>query len=214
MVEWGPCTLYPTTLTSNGGWSWRPLNPYLRGLMIDYLRSVMKPKDLRLAPDEAFLTSGVKDFPEWSLVRRWVQGWLRYVHWYAGTASSPDVTLKAFFDAPVVQLGQCPKVPILTAGPPSSGAVWLRGGFNGSYLVLVSGLIQPRSRRGLVAFEPASPLNGSVNEAFPVKEGNRSQSREGELRAHATYSPSPNEEKTGSRGPSQACDSGSSGGGT
>lgn len=38
--------------------------------------------------------------------------------------------------------------------------------------------------------------------------------REGELRAHATYSPSPNEEKTGSRGPSQACDSGSSGGGT
>lgn len=28
--------------------------------------------------------------------------WLRYVHWYAGTASSPDVTLKAFFDAPVV----------------------------------------------------------------------------------------------------------------
>lgn len=81
----------------------RPLNPYLRGLMIDYLRSVMKPKDLRLAPDEAFLTSGVKDFPEWSLVRRWVQGWLRYVHWYAGTASSPDVTLKAFFDAPVVQ---------------------------------------------------------------------------------------------------------------
>jgi hypothetical protein len=37
--------------------------------------------------------------------------------------------------------------------------------------------------------------------------------REGELRAHATHSPSPNEEKTGSRGPSQACDSGSSGGG-
>lgn len=35
----------------------RPLNPYLRGLMIDYLRSVMKPKDLRLPLDEAFLTS-------------------------------------------------------------------------------------------------------------------------------------------------------------
>ncbi|GFS28188.1 hypothetical protein Acr_15g0016270 [Actinidia rufa] len=193
----------------------RPLNPYLRGLMIDYLRSVMKPKDLRLAPDEAFLTSGVKDFPEWSLVRRWVQGWLRYVHWYAGTASSPDVTLKAFFDAPVVQLGQCPKVPILTAGPPSSGAVWLRGGFNGSYLVLVSGLIQPRSRRGLVAFEPASPLK-SVDQSMKHFQSKRGidLNREGELRAHATYSPSPNEEKTGSRGPSQACDSGSSGGGT
>lgn len=38
--------------------------------------------------------------------------------------------------------------------------------------------------------------------------------REGELQAHATHSPSPNEEKTGSRGPFQACDSGSSGGGT
>lgn len=30
----------------------RPLNPYLRGLMIDHLRPVMKPKDLRLAPPE------------------------------------------------------------------------------------------------------------------------------------------------------------------
>jgi hypothetical protein len=51
----------------------RPLNPYLVGLIIDYLRGVMKAKDLKLIPDELFEVGPMKDFLEWSTLRAWMK---------------------------------------------------------------------------------------------------------------------------------------------
>lgn len=46
----------------------------------------------------------MSDFLEWSLLRNWVKQWLSYSKWYYITALSPDVTLGAFFDAPMVEV--------------------------------------------------------------------------------------------------------------
>lgn len=80
----------------------RPLNPYLRGLMVDKLRSVMKPKELNLAPEEVFPTPNSRDLLEWTILRGWVKQWLKYVKWYSTDAMSPDVSINQFFNAPVV----------------------------------------------------------------------------------------------------------------
>jgi hypothetical protein len=105
------------TLLGHGGfelWLGRgvPLNPYLRGWVIDLLRKEllslsacakeMKPKDLRLIPDELFVHPNVRDFQEYSTLRGWVREWLRYCHWYFCTAMQPGVRLNDFFDAPIV----------------------------------------------------------------------------------------------------------------
>jgi len=74
-------------------------------------------------------------------------------------------------------------------------------------------LIKSQSQVEVETRDQINLLNLVFMKYFQSKRG-IDLNREGELRAHATYSPSPNEEKTGSRGPSQACDSGSSGGGT
>lgn len=42
-----------------------PLNPYLRASIIHFLREEMRPKELRLIPDDLFATEKVKDFLEW-----------------------------------------------------------------------------------------------------------------------------------------------------
>nr|POE81224.1 hypothetical protein CFP56_77906 [Quercus suber] len=46
-----------------------PLNPYLKGVIIACLRKEMRPKDLRLIPDELFIQEKVKEFLEWSTLR-------------------------------------------------------------------------------------------------------------------------------------------------
>lgn len=75
--------------------------PYLRGHIISVLRNEMKPRDLRLTPDEFFVTEKVQDCLEWSLLRLWVRDWLKYCHWYYSLALSPDVRIEDFFDAPI-----------------------------------------------------------------------------------------------------------------
>ncbi|KAL0305137.1 UNVERIFIED_CONTAM: hypothetical protein Sangu_3049200 [Sesamum angustifolium] len=58
--------------------SGKPLNPYLIGLLVDYLRKEVRPKDLKVVPDDLFQQPGMKDFLEWSLLRSWMR--LRLVH--------------------------------------------------------------------------------------------------------------------------------------
>lgn len=50
-----------------------PLNPYLRASIIHFLREEMRPKELRLIPDDLFATEKVKDFLEWSILRSWMK---------------------------------------------------------------------------------------------------------------------------------------------
>lgn len=40
----------------------RPINPYLRGTIVDFLRKEMKPRVLSVIPDELFEQPGMKDF--------------------------------------------------------------------------------------------------------------------------------------------------------
>lgn len=49
-----------------------PLNPYLKGYFVEYLRRDLRPRDLRVCPDEMFEMPGMKEFQEWSLLRGWV----------------------------------------------------------------------------------------------------------------------------------------------
>lgn len=53
---WDPATL-PTDWWLGRG---KPQNPYLYGLLVDWLRKELKPKDLHLAPDECFEQPGMK----------------------------------------------------------------------------------------------------------------------------------------------------------
>lgn len=76
------------------------LDPYIRGALISYLRSVMVPRDLTLAPSDCFLHPNAEVFTEYTVLRGWVNQWLKYVHWYSKVAMSPDVSLEDFFKAP------------------------------------------------------------------------------------------------------------------
>lgn len=78
----------------------RPLDPYLRGVLVAFLRERTKPLDIKLFPD--LKIDGLEYLYEWTVLRAWVKQWLAYVRWYWLTAWSPDVTIQDFFEAPVV----------------------------------------------------------------------------------------------------------------
>lgn len=79
----------------------KPLNPYLRGLIIKELRNKLRPKDLKVAPLYCYPVEQVSDFQEYAMLRCWMKEWLQYVKWYAQTALSPDITIEKFFDSPM-----------------------------------------------------------------------------------------------------------------
>ncbi|MED6140682.1 hypothetical protein PIB30_095720, partial [Stylosanthes scabra] len=58
-----------------------------------YLRREMKPKELRIAPDELFF-DGQIEFNERTVLRNWMSQWLKWVHWYYAVAMSENVTLE------------------------------------------------------------------------------------------------------------------------
>lgn len=62
----------------------RPLNPYLRGVLIDYLRFEMFPKELKVLPGEV-LKGSTEDVLERTLLRSWVRQGFTYCRWYGTT---------------------------------------------------------------------------------------------------------------------------------
>lgn len=60
----------------------------------------MKPKELRIAPDELFF-DGQIEFNERTVLRNWMSQWLKWVHWYYAVAMSENVTLEDFLQAPI-----------------------------------------------------------------------------------------------------------------
>lgn len=80
----------------------KPLNPYLCGILIAKLLSELKPKELKVIPDQYFTQPGMKDFLEWSILRSWVKAWTKMVHWYSSIALLPDATLEQLLDGPPV----------------------------------------------------------------------------------------------------------------
>lgn len=67
-----------------------PINPYLKGKIVDYLRKELKPKEIRLFPEE-LVFDGEREILERTVLLRWVTQWLKWVSWYYTTALSEDV---------------------------------------------------------------------------------------------------------------------------
>ncbi|KAF9601036.1 hypothetical protein IFM89_015021 [Coptis chinensis] len=157
----------------------RPLNPYIYWKLKEMVLDQLKPKDLRVPPDELFVTEKVQILQEYTQLRGWMKEWLAYLRWYCMVAMDPDTSLDSLFDAPmcatlwkadrkdenlikfgllwqlhdlVIKLGLDFRPPILksTCASEQSG-VWLLGGICGkSYLVRADGLVQLRARSGVV----------------------------------------------------------------
>nr|UJQ92583.1 MAG: putative RNA-dependent RNA polymerase [Mitoviridae sp.] len=166
----------------------RPLNPYLKWILKEKILNEMKPKDLRLTPEELYVAPKVGDFQEYSTLRGWVKQWTTYVRWYYVIAMDPATKLDELFDGPVcatdwkagrkeetlvrfgllwklydmvTQLGLDYRLPILSSGrPPEQSGCWLFGGIAGdSFLVSSFGLVQPKAGKGIVL--PGVELNPS-----------------------------------------------------
>ncbi|KAK4412067.1 hypothetical protein Salat_2973600 [Sesamum alatum] len=75
----------------------KPLNPYLRGHIVDYLRHELRPREQKSIPEDLFEFPGQRDFLEWSMLRSWVKDWLRYCRWYYMVALAPTVDLEDSF---------------------------------------------------------------------------------------------------------------------
>jgi len=163
-----------------------PLNPYLRQVVWKKLTDHLRPKELRRAPEELFVTPKVDTFQEYTTLRSWVSQWTRYCHWYYTVALDPWVKLGSLFDGPVCtttwqatekdetllrfgmlwkmydlvrRLGFGYRPPILSSDPSGEQSPgWLLGGRAGSnFLVQSRGLVQPRAGRGVVV--PGVELN-------------------------------------------------------
>lgn len=57
-----------------------PINPYLRGDLLFFIREYLKPKELRLPPSD-LLVDGEVEILERTMIRRWMTQWLKVVSW-------------------------------------------------------------------------------------------------------------------------------------
>jgi hypothetical protein len=81
-----------------------PIDPYVKGLIHSYLREKMVPRQLTEPPTELQLGGGARDMLEWTMLRRWMSQWLRYLKWYAEqwAASFEGASIESWFMGPVV----------------------------------------------------------------------------------------------------------------
>lgn len=78
-----------------------PLNPYLRSKTILFLRRELRPREIRLVPDE-LVFDGEREILERTVIRGWISQWLKWVSWYHTVALSPDVSIdQLLYDAPI-----------------------------------------------------------------------------------------------------------------
>lgn len=158
----------------------QPLNPYIRGIIINKMRNKMIPKDIKVCPANLFPTDGVNSICEYTLQMGWMRQWLTYCRWFFVIVLDPWVKLSDLFDGPmnttswyaepvkdenlikfgalwamydlVGQMLSDPKLSILALDATEQQCSgWLLGGVKGSdFLVRAIGLVQPRARSGIV----------------------------------------------------------------
>jgi len=78
----------------------KPLNPYLRGKMVTFLRRELRPKEIRIFPSD-LVFDGEREILERTVLLGWVRQWLKLVSWYYTVALSEDVTIEQLLDAPM-----------------------------------------------------------------------------------------------------------------
>lgn len=77
-----------------------PLNPYLKGKMVAYLLREIRPKEIKLFPQE-LVFDGEREILERTVLFNWMKQWLRWVSWYHTEAQSPTVSLDQLLNAPI-----------------------------------------------------------------------------------------------------------------
>lgn len=80
-----------------------PLDPYLKGLIVDYIRKKVVPVELKLPPENLFPDESHIELLERTLYRNWMEQWLKWNKWYYTVALGPDPTLHDLFNAPIVE---------------------------------------------------------------------------------------------------------------
>ncbi|PHT36869.1 hypothetical protein CQW23_24569 [Capsicum baccatum] len=78
----------------------KPLNPYLKGKLVDYLQTELKPKKIRFFPEE-LVFDGKQEILERIVLLNWVKQWLKWVSWYCTIASSAEVTIDQLMEVPM-----------------------------------------------------------------------------------------------------------------
>lgn len=80
-----------------------PQAPYLKGVIVDFLRRKLYYRDLTVPPDE-LVFDGELEILERTCLRNWMTQWLTWVKWYHMVAMAPDPCLRdLLFDCPVVE---------------------------------------------------------------------------------------------------------------
>ncbi|XLR04078.1 hypothetical protein S83_070276 [Arachis hypogaea] len=78
----------------------KPFNPYLKGRKVFYLLKELKPKEVRLFPEQ-LVFDGEREILERNVVYQWMRQWFTWLSWYHTISSNPDPSLDQFFDAPI-----------------------------------------------------------------------------------------------------------------
>ena len=79
-----------------------PLNPYLKGIIVERVLSKYKPKQLVLPPEEDLWFVDENSYLEETLYHDWIKEWLRWVQWYCVLLSTSDPSLEDLFNPPIV----------------------------------------------------------------------------------------------------------------
>lgn len=80
----------------------KPLNPYLKGIIVSEVLLKLKPKELVLPPEEYWWNEDEETFLEYTLYHNWLRKWLEWLRWYALMSSDPDPRLEDLFNPPMV----------------------------------------------------------------------------------------------------------------
>lgn len=80
----------------------KPLNPYLQGALISYLKTRIKPRQLSLPPCPEVLFEGEATQMEYTLYHNWVKMWLKWVHWYADLELDYYRPLDYYYEVPII----------------------------------------------------------------------------------------------------------------
>jgi hypothetical protein len=68
--------------------------------MIEFPLRELKPKEIRLFPDELVFNCE-RGILERTVLHGWVKQWLKWVHWYHSTAYDPYAGIEQLLDAPI-----------------------------------------------------------------------------------------------------------------
>nr|QVU28731.1 RNA-dependent RNA polymerase [Paris mitovirus 1] len=81
----------------------RPLNPYLRGRCVEIFLKTIKPKEIRILPEELEGSVDRVELHERTLYRNWMLQYLTHLKWYCEVAMNPDVSLYELLNSPIVE---------------------------------------------------------------------------------------------------------------